>query len=378
MTRTSGFSSRARATSSFARVMSAVTVSWKTGASHAAVRRRAIVLRMVVSGTRSISPGTTGGAGGVAACAALDVLGDDPALRTRAGERAQVDPALARDTPRERRSLDAAAVARRLSWLGLGQRGCRGWQRCLAPSVSDTGSAAVASVIASPCSPIQAMVCPTGASPSWSAILSRTPAKSASTSWVTLSVSISKSGSPFSTVSPSDFSHFVTVPDSIPWPRRGSLTSFAIATFPTVRLIAASTSAGAGTTNCSITGANASGANFAPTRSIGASSQSNALYWRTAATSAPKPMRVTASCATTTRFVFFTDATSASSSSGCSVRGSITSTEMPSSSAASAASSERCTSGPVAITVTSVPSRTVRALPSGIGSSSSGTSPFTG
>ena len=80
-------------------------------------------------------------------------------------------------------------------------------------------------------------------------------------------------------------------------------------------------------------------------------------------------MRVTASCATTARFVFLTDATSASSSSGCSVRGSITSTEMPSSSAACfAASSERCTSGPIAITVTSVPSRIVRALPSGIGS----------
>jgi hypothetical protein len=56
----------------------------------------------------------------------------------------------------------------------------------------------------------------------------------------------------------------------------------------------------------------------------------------------------------------------------------MTSTEIPSSAARSAASTERCTSGPIAITVTSVPSRIVRALPSGIGSSSSGTLPFTG
>ena len=63
VTRTSGFSSRTRATSSFARVMSALTVSWKTGACHAAVRRRAIVLRIFVSGTDSISPvGTAAGA----------------------------------------------------------------------------------------------------------------------------------------------------------------------------------------------------------------------------------------------------------------------------------------------------------------------------
>ena len=95
-------------------------------------------------------------------------------------------------------------------------------------------------------------------------------------------------------------------------------------------------------------------------------------------TSAPKPMRVTASCATTARFVFFTLATRAASSSGCSVRGSITSTEMPSASASTAASSERCTStAPSRSRSTSVPSpRITRALPIGIGSSSVGTSPF--
>src|SRR6185312_13261672 len=56
-----------------------------------------------------------------------------------------------------------------------------------------------------------------------------TPDASASTSCVTLSVSSSYSGSPFSTWSPSDLSHLTIVPDSIPWPRRGSLTSSAIA-----------------------------------------------------------------------------------------------------------------------------------------------------
>jgi len=60
------------------------------------------------------------------------------------------------------------------------------------------------------------------------------------------------------------------------------------------------------------------------------------------------------------------------------VRGSTISTEIPSFSASSAAFSERWTSGPVAMTVTSLPSRTMRALPNGTGSSFSDTSPFTG
>src|SRR6266536_1871905 len=125
----------------------------------------------------------------------------------------------------------------------------------------------------------------------------------------------------------------------------------------TVLWIASSTSLLCGTTYSSITGAKGSGANFAPTRSTGASSQSKAWCCTTAATSAPKPIRVTASWATTQRFVFFTEATIASSSSGCSVRGSTTSTETPCCSASSAAASASCTSLPVATTVTSSPSR---------------------
>src|SRR5919198_3713567 len=83
----------------------------------------------------------------------------------------------------------------------------------------------------SPSSPMTAIVWPTGTSPSWMAIFSRTPEKSASTSCVTLSVSSSYSGSPFSTESPSDLSHLTIVPDSIPCPSRGSFTSLAIATY---------------------------------------------------------------------------------------------------------------------------------------------------
>src|SRR6266567_422827 len=77
----------------------------------------------------------------------------------------------------------------------------------------------------SPCSPITAIVLPTSTSPEEIAIFRRTPDASASTSCVTFSVSSSYSGSPFSTASPSDLSHLTIVPDSMPWPRRGSLTS---------------------------------------------------------------------------------------------------------------------------------------------------------
>src|SRR4029453_19471052 len=73
-----------------------------------------------------------------------------------------------------------------------------------------------------------ATVRPTGTSPSSTEILRSTPEASASTSCVTFSVSTSYSGSPFSTRSPSCLSHRTTVPDSIPWPSRGSLISVAI------------------------------------------------------------------------------------------------------------------------------------------------------
>src|SRR5437764_15471994 len=80
------------------------------------------------------------------------------------------------------------------------------------------------------------IVWPTSTSPSDTAIFSRTPVASASTSCVTLSVSSSYSGSPFSTASPSAFSHLTIVPDSIPCPRRGSLTSVGTTDRPQDRL----------------------------------------------------------------------------------------------------------------------------------------------
>ena len=55
-------------------------------------------------------------------------------------------------------------------------------------------------------------------------------------------------------------------------------------------------------------------------------------------------------------------------SSGASVRGSITSTEMPRSASRSAASSASSTIPDSATTVASLPSRTTRAAPNGIGS----------
>src|SRR5215475_7542494 len=87
------------------------------------------------------------------------------------------------------------------------------------------GSAGASTATVSPASPMTAIVSPTGTSPDSTAIFSRTPLASASTSCVALSVSTSKSGSPFSTRSPSDFSHLTIVPASIPCPRRGSFTS---------------------------------------------------------------------------------------------------------------------------------------------------------
>ena len=66
-----------------------------------------------------------------------------------------------------------------------------------------------------------------------------------------------------------------------------------------------------------------------------------------------------------------------SSSSGSSVRGSMTSALMPSASSAVAASSALWTSMPLATTVTSSPGRTMLAEPSGtVHYGSSGTSPL--
>jgi hypothetical protein len=62
-------------------------------------------------------------------------------------------------------------------------------------------------------------------------------------------------------------------------------------------------------------------------------------------------------------------------SSGCSVRGSTTSTSSPSSASISAAASDSFTMREVATIVKFVPSRAIRALPSGTSYRSSGTTP---
>ena len=77
----------------------------------------------------------------------------------------------------------------------------------------------------------------------------------------------------------------------------------------------------------------------APIRVTGWSSDQKQRSWISAAISAPYPSRRGASCSTTTRAVFSTDATIVSKSSGTSVRRSMTSTEMPSPASTSAASS---------------------------------------
>ena len=232
--RTSGSRSRSLATRAFTRVMSAEAWSWKTGICHASVRRRAIVLRMFESGIRSTSPvgagvgATDGGAVGPPASArstssaTIRPSGPVPRIpessmpRSRAMRRASGD-ALIRPLP------DAIAACCGASCAGAGS-GSLGFAS--APRV---GAAAATSGTSSPSEPMNATVCPTGTSPSATAILSRTPAASASTSCVTLSVSSSKSGSPFSTGSPSDLSQRTIVPDSMPWPSRGRMTSVATA-----------------------------------------------------------------------------------------------------------------------------------------------------
>src|SRR3954466_7555461 len=232
--RTSGFSSRWFCTSSCVRDMSTSTVSWNAGTVHASVRRRAIVLRTFESGRDSTSPdgraATGAAAAGASACtrstssATIRPSGPVPcsdessmprsrAMRRASGE-ALIRPFVDGVLLGAGCASAAAAAAARPSWRSGSRFGAS------AGFSADAGAS-------SPALPMNAIVSPTGTSPSDTAILIRTPSASASTSCVTLSVSSSQSGSPFWTASPSRFSHLTIVPDSIPWPSRGSLTSVA-------------------------------------------------------------------------------------------------------------------------------------------------------
>jgi hypothetical protein len=111
------------------------------------------------------------------------------------------------------------------------------------------------------------------------------------------------------------------------------------------------------------------------TRATGAFSAPNAFSARIAAISAPTPAVRAASCTTTARPVFFTEARSVASSSGLSERRSITSADVPCSASASAAARQLCTVLPYEISETSEPSRRTLAFPRGSTTSSSGTSP---
>ena len=154
--------------------------------------------------TRPRRPGRCAAAGAGAACAALDVLGDDPALGPGAAAAAEVDPALPRDPPRERRGLDPAAVRGALAGCGRGCLGtcaaagaARGRARPLAALGAGVASADRTS---SPASPIRRSSGRPAPRPTAARSSAARRRSSASTSWVTLSVSTSKSGSPFSTV----------------------------------------------------------------------------------------------------------------------------------------------------------------------------------
>ena len=217
MSDTVGFASpsRRRSTSwartAFARVMSADIEIWNTGACQASVMRRAIVLRIDVSSTTSTSPAANAGAGAAGAgCASarstssatIRPSGPVPrtcarsiprsrAIRRASGEAlirpsaravgaeraAPRPPAPRRPGPASRSGSRAGASAGRSAPAGSASAGP-------APLPEESGTA-------SPSWPMNATVTPTGTSPSCTAIFSRTPSASASTSCVTFSVSTS-------------------------------------------------------------------------------------------------------------------------------------------------------------------------------------------
>ena len=121
---------------------------------------------------------------------------------------------------------------------------------------------------------------------------------------------------------------------------------------------------------------NGTGACGAVTRRTGPFRKSKACSVTTAAISEATLHCGGLSSTTTSAPVFSTDATIVSTSSGDSVRGSITSTLVPAAASSSAASSARSTIAAIATTVTSLPARRTSATPSGMRYGSSGTGPF--
>ena len=127
--RSSGCRSTSRARSSWARVMSADIEIWKAGAvprlGHPARDRppeRGELDALDRPGRRrrrARAPVRADDGG------PLDVLGDDPPLGAGAVDGGEVDPALARDPPGERRRLDPTAVRSRTPRAPVGASGLR-------------------------------------------------------------------------------------------------------------------------------------------------------------------------------------------------------------------------------------------------------------
>ncbi len=132
-------------------------------------------------------------------------------------------------------------------WRGV----CTSWKGssslCLASDGGLTGAAArpagcaavpaaagggVAGSADAPESPTTAMTAPTGATaPTSTLIALRTPAASAGTSTVTLSVSISQRFSPAATASPTDLNHLMILPSDTVSPSCGMRTSMTFLSF---------------------------------------------------------------------------------------------------------------------------------------------------
>ncbi len=196
--------------------MSAETVSWKTGACQASVSRRAIVLRVDVSAISSTSPagaaapGAVCGSGWKRSTSSATIRPSGPLPRTcassipfsRASRRASGE-ALTRPSglPSAATTGSASAVAAAACWPRSRCSSICGADEPSVCSSSCSSTAASSSLAAgaapfpdgtsSPSLPMKAIVLPTSTSPESTTIFSRTPSASASTSWVTLSVSSS-------------------------------------------------------------------------------------------------------------------------------------------------------------------------------------------
>ena len=185
-------SSTSRARTASARVMSADIEIWNAGACHASVIRRATVRRRELSSTTSTSPGASATAA-VGAGAAAARSTSSATMRPSGPVPVKLVSSIPRSRAIRRASGEALTLSpsRRSSLATVCCKVSDGGDSRFASGFAAASGAGVSSGTDSPCSPITAIVFPTSTSPSEIAILSSTPDASASTSWVTLSVSSS-------------------------------------------------------------------------------------------------------------------------------------------------------------------------------------------